>query len=221
MKISILFAQQCFAAVVRRFDDAGCLFCLPTLFTHVCWFLSFFFCTFSDALNALGLKRYCCRRMLLAHVDLIEKLLNYNCNNEQHNTKYTVYSTRCITDIRHIRDRNCTSTSKFIHPSETILHFHIYCLFRLLRLIANVSFVFCFHLLGMERRNVSQSDNQWAASTSYLNSSFFLSLILSFILAFNITMFILLYIFQVSLFLTAFISNSEPLYYQLKQQANM
>ncbi|KAM9147264.1 DNA-directed RNA polymerases I, II, and III subunit RPABC5 isoform 1-T1 [Pangshura tecta] len=33
--------------------------------------------TEGDALDALGLKRYCCRRMLLAHVDLIEKLLNY------------------------------------------------------------------------------------------------------------------------------------------------
>ncbi|XP_059103966.1 DNA-directed RNA polymerases I, II, and III subunit RPABC5-like [Peromyscus eremicus] len=33
--------------------------------------------TKGDALDALGLKRYCCRCMLLAHEDLIEKLLNY------------------------------------------------------------------------------------------------------------------------------------------------
>ncbi|BGP16171.1 DNA-directed RNA Polymerase II subunit L [Rhodosporidiobolus nylandii] len=30
-----------------------------------------------EALDGLGLKRYCCRRMVLTHVDLIEKLLHY------------------------------------------------------------------------------------------------------------------------------------------------
>jgi DNA-directed RNA polymerase I, II, and III subunit RPABC5 len=29
------------------------------------------------ALDTLGLKRYCCRRMLLCHVDVFEHLLNY------------------------------------------------------------------------------------------------------------------------------------------------
>jgi DNA-directed RNA polymerase I, II, and III subunit RPABC5 len=31
----------------------------------------------NEALDGLGLKRYCCRRMVLTHVDLIEKLLQY------------------------------------------------------------------------------------------------------------------------------------------------
>eukprot|EP00052_Salpingoeca_macrocollata_P015567 m.124211 g.124211 ORF g.124211 m.124211 type:complete len:72 (-) comp19730_c3_seq1:25-240(-) len=33
--------------------------------------------TEGQALEALGLKRYCCRRMILSHVDLIERLLEY------------------------------------------------------------------------------------------------------------------------------------------------
>jgi len=31
----------------------------------------------SDALDELGLTRYCCRRMILTHVDLIIRLLDY------------------------------------------------------------------------------------------------------------------------------------------------
>lgn len=29
------------------------------------------------AMDQVGLKRYCCRRMMMTHVDLIEKLLRY------------------------------------------------------------------------------------------------------------------------------------------------
>ena len=38
-------------------------------------------CKDNDAiLDKLGLTRYCCRRMLLTHVEVIDSLLNYTTN---------------------------------------------------------------------------------------------------------------------------------------------
>ena len=38
-----------------------------------------------DALDKMNLSRYCCRRMIISNVNLIEKILNYNIQNIKFN----------------------------------------------------------------------------------------------------------------------------------------
>ena len=48
-----------------------------------------------QAFEVLGLKRYCCRRMLLTHVDLIEKLMVYN-GEEPHGKVGSVWGVQLV-----------------------------------------------------------------------------------------------------------------------------
>ena len=40
-----------------------------------------------DAFEEIGIRRYCCKRMFLGHVDLIDKLLLYSKNKDNNSDK--------------------------------------------------------------------------------------------------------------------------------------
>jgi len=39
--------------------------------------------TEKEALDTIGMQRYCCRRMFMGHVDIVDKLLLYSQHNEK------------------------------------------------------------------------------------------------------------------------------------------
>ncbi|KAI5062261.1 hypothetical protein GOP47_0022800 [Adiantum capillus-veneris] len=63
--------------------------------------------TEGDALDALGLVRYCCRRMLMTHVDLIEKLLQYNTLERNESNHFLRYQVQTNLSTMHLVDVAC------------------------------------------------------------------------------------------------------------------
>ena len=45
----------------------------------------------SDVLDSVGLKKYCCRRMLLSNVEIIDEVLRFNIETEKRKEAHNFY----------------------------------------------------------------------------------------------------------------------------------
>ena len=79
-KIRVACIRREFATSKKMIVPVRCFTCGKVLANKWETYLSLLRSDYTegDALDELSLKRYCCRRMMLTHVDLIEKLLHYN-----------------------------------------------------------------------------------------------------------------------------------------------
>ncbi|WFD39489.1 DNA-directed RNA Polymerase II subunit L [Malassezia japonica] len=78
--------------------------------------------TEGEALTELGLQRYCCRRMVLTHVDLIERLLHYNIHERKSNPFPAAGASKTARDARCIDGRTAaTSAAPTSLPDVTTL----------------------------------------------------------------------------------------------------
>lgn len=56
--------------------------------------------TQGDALDNLGMERYCCRRMFLTHVDVTEKVLDFNAVHVDTKNPYIIYKTKAVSGAK-------------------------------------------------------------------------------------------------------------------------
>ena len=76
----MLIPVRCFTCgkVLKKYKDSKCKLGGVSIAIKNWIFWRVLIKKVREALDALRIKRYCCRRMLLTHVDVLEKLLNFS-----------------------------------------------------------------------------------------------------------------------------------------------
>lgn len=80
--------------------------------------------TEGKVMDVLGLKRFCCRRMIMTHVDLIVKLLNYNTYERVVEVEVSRHRAREDDEVTNLVNRCSTQKPSFFAsvPEPTPLH---------------------------------------------------------------------------------------------------